>query len=107
MQYERNLEDLTFNSKPLIDDLTRYAEQLEPQGSKVVEIIQRRVMQVARRIKLSVMCFSSSVTRLLLNHMSISFVSFVFVHFNKNFHYNHVIMHDSTCNDFPPCIGSP
>lgn len=47
--YEKSLEDLTFNSKPLIDDLTRVAGQLEPQGKYVVEIIQARLMKVAGR----------------------------------------------------------
>lgn len=52
-RYEHSLEELTFNSKPLIDTLTRAAEQLEPQGDKVVEMIERRIMKVARRMKLS------------------------------------------------------
>ena len=49
LRYGRNLEDLTFNSKPLIDDLTRAAGQLEPKGDKVVGMIQKRIMKVARR----------------------------------------------------------
>ena len=46
-RYKRSLEDLTFNSKPLIDDLTRAAGQLEPKGDQIVEVIQSRIMQVA------------------------------------------------------------
>lgn len=49
--YQRSLEDLTFNSKPLIDDLTRAAEQLEPKGDEVVEIIRRRIMKVASKLE--------------------------------------------------------
>lgn len=47
--YKKNLDDLTVNSKPLIDDLTRAAGQLELQGKYVVEIIQTRIIQVAGR----------------------------------------------------------
>lgn len=47
VRYKKSLEDLTFNSKPLIDDLTRSAGMLEPQG--VVQTIEARIMKVARR----------------------------------------------------------
>ncbi len=44
---KKGLEDLTVNSKPLIDDLTRAAGQLQPEGGNVVEIIQDHIMKVA------------------------------------------------------------
>ena len=47
-RYKRSIEDLTFNSKPLIDDLTRAAGQLEPKGDQIIEIIRSRIMQVAK-----------------------------------------------------------
>ena len=46
--YKQSLEDLTFNSKPLIDDLTRAAGLCQPMGDQVVELIQSRIMEVAR-----------------------------------------------------------
>ena len=45
-RYKQSLEDLTFNSKPLIDDLTRAAGQLEAEGDQIVELIQSRIMKV-------------------------------------------------------------
>lgn len=48
-KYLKKLEELTWNSKPLIDDLTRAAGQLERRGKCVVEVIQTRIMQVAGR----------------------------------------------------------
>ncbi len=47
-RYRQSLEDLTFNSKPLIDDLTRAAGQLEPRGNQIIEMIRNRIMKVAR-----------------------------------------------------------
>jgi hypothetical protein len=46
-KYEKGLEDLTFNSKPLIDDLTRAAGHLGSQAKCVVEVIQSRITKVA------------------------------------------------------------
>lgn len=46
-RYEQSLEDLTFNSKPLIDGLTRTADQLGHSGNQIVKIIQNRIMKVA------------------------------------------------------------
>lgn len=45
-RFKEALEDLTFNSKPLIDDLTRAAEASKPQAAEIVEIIESRLMQV-------------------------------------------------------------
>ena len=47
-RFKEALEDLTFNSKPLIDDLTRAADSSEAQAPKIVEIIESRLMQVDR-----------------------------------------------------------
>ena len=46
-RFQEALEDLTFNSKPLIDDLTRAAEASKAQAPQIVEIIESRLMQVA------------------------------------------------------------
>lgn len=46
-RYEQNLGGLTFNCKPLIDNLTRAADQLKSEGEKIVEMIQKRIMKVA------------------------------------------------------------
>ena len=45
--YQNKLEDLTFNSKPLIDDLTRTAGLYGSVGGQVVELIQTRLKKVA------------------------------------------------------------
>ena len=45
-RFQEALEDLTFNSKPLIDDLTRAAESCKAHAPKIVEIIESRLMQV-------------------------------------------------------------
>ena len=47
-RFKEALEDLTFNSKPLIDDLTRAADSSEAQAPRIVEIIESRLMQVDR-----------------------------------------------------------
>ena len=47
-RFRESLENLTFNSKPLIDDLTRAAEACKSQAPEIVEIIESRIMQVAR-----------------------------------------------------------
>lgn len=46
-RFRESLENLTFNSKPLIDDLTRTAEACKSQAPEIVEIIESRIMQVA------------------------------------------------------------
>ena len=45
-RFEENLDDLTFNSKPLIDFLSRTAAQLKFEGKRVVEIIESRIKKV-------------------------------------------------------------
>ena len=47
-RFQEALEDLTFNSKPLIDDLTRAADTNKAQAPRIVEIIESRLMQVDR-----------------------------------------------------------
>lgn len=111
-RYEHSLDDLTFNSKPLIDDLTRSAEQLEPKGDEIVEMIQRRIMKVAsRRMKLafSVFIFNSySIAFLLLNHGYIHcfFYNILFIHCDKNFDHNCVANSKVTMivHNFPPML---
>ena len=46
LSFEKSLENLTFNSKPVIDELTRTAGQLEHEGKRVVEIIEARIQKV-------------------------------------------------------------
>ena len=48
-RYKQSLEDLTFNSKPLIDDLTRAAGACQPVANQIVELIESRIFKVARR----------------------------------------------------------
>lgn len=45
--YEQALEDLTFNSKPLINDLTMAADKYKPIAARIVEMIEKRIMEVA------------------------------------------------------------
>ena len=45
--YELALEDLTFNSKPLINNLTMAADKYKPIASKIIEKIEKRLFQVA------------------------------------------------------------
>ncbi len=47
MRYQQSLEDLTFNSKPIIDDLTREAGIRQAMGDKIVDVIHSRIMKVA------------------------------------------------------------
>ena len=50
LRFKGGLEDLTFNSKPLIDDLTRAAEASKSQAAEIVEIIESRILQVDRAL---------------------------------------------------------
>ena len=45
--YELALEDLTFNSKPLINNLTMAADKYKPIASKIIAKIEKRLFQVA------------------------------------------------------------
>ena len=45
--FESALEDLTFNSKPLINDLTMAAEKYKPIANNIVKMIEQRVLEVA------------------------------------------------------------
>ena len=45
--FEKALEDLTFNSKPLINDLTMAAEKYKPIANGIVKKIEARVLEVA------------------------------------------------------------
>ena len=45
--FEKALEDLTFNSKPLINDLTMAAEKYKPIAKSIVKKIEERVLEVA------------------------------------------------------------
>ena len=69
-RFKQSLEDLSFNSKPLIDDLTRAAGQLAPKGDQIVEIIQSRIMQVATGFTQTILFFF---------HLSCSFLFVVWL----------------------------
>lgn len=60
LRFKGGLEDLTFNSKPLIDDLTRAAEVSKSQAAEIVEIIESRILQVDRALEESGVKMSSS-----------------------------------------------
>ena len=45
--YESSLEDLTFNSKPIINMLTMTADKYKEQAPEIVELIESRVLKVA------------------------------------------------------------
>ena len=47
--YELDLEDLTFNSKPIINTLTMKAEKHKELAPRLVELIQTRFFKVATR----------------------------------------------------------
>ena len=46
-RYQKSLEELTFNSKPLIDDLTRTAGANNVIADQIVELIKKHIMKVA------------------------------------------------------------
>ncbi len=46
-RYQKSLEELTFNSKPLIDDLTRAAETCKVVAKDVIKLIKKHIMKVA------------------------------------------------------------
>ena len=52
-RFKDGLEDLTFNSRPLIEDLTRAAEASKSQAAQIVEIIESRILQVDRALEVS------------------------------------------------------
>lgn len=45
-EYASSLEDLTFNSKPLINVLTMLAEENSKFASKIVKLIDKRILEV-------------------------------------------------------------
>ena len=45
--YESSLEDLTFNSKPIINMLTMTADKYKAQAPEIAELIESRVLKVA------------------------------------------------------------
>ena len=47
-EYESSLEDLTFNSKPLINVLTMLAEENSQFASSITKLIANRIYQVCR-----------------------------------------------------------
>ena len=45
-EYASSLEDLTFNSKPLINVLTMLAEENSKYGPRIVKLIEKRLLEV-------------------------------------------------------------
>ena len=50
-EYESSLEDLTFNSKPLINVLTMLAEENSQHASSITKLIASRIHQVCVKVK--------------------------------------------------------
>lgn len=50
-EYESSLEDLTFNSKPLINVLTMLAEENSQFASSITKLIAKRICQVCIQIE--------------------------------------------------------
>ena len=48
LEYASELLDLTFNSKPIINNLTIIAGENIPAGSEIVRIIEDRILKVIR-----------------------------------------------------------
>ena len=46
--YESSLEDLTFNSKPLINVLTMLAEENSQHANVIVKLVERRISKVCQ-----------------------------------------------------------
>ena len=57
--FEKALEDLTFNSKPLINDLTMAAEKYKPIAKNIVKKIEERVLEVASFLSFKLFSFCS------------------------------------------------
>ena len=55
--FEKALEDLTFNSKPLINDLTMAAEKYKPIAKSIVKKIEERVLEVASFLSFKLFSF--------------------------------------------------
>lgn len=55
--FEKALEDLTFNSKPLINDLTMAAEKYKPIAKSIVKKIEERVLEVASFLSFKLLSF--------------------------------------------------
>ena len=49
-EYESSLEDLTFNSKPLINVLTMLAEENSQYASSITKLIAKRTRQVCVQV---------------------------------------------------------
>lgn len=45
-EYASSLEDLTFNSKPLINVLTMLAEENSQHAAEIIKLIEKRIYEV-------------------------------------------------------------
>jgi pre-mRNA cleavage complex 2 protein Pcf11 len=52
-EYRTSLEDLTFNSKPVINMLTMVAEENIEHAEEITRVIQERIQKVHNRIQFS------------------------------------------------------
>lgn len=50
--FSESLEDLTFNSKPIIDDLTRFANTYRELAPMIVQKMEGRILEVAVKMNL-------------------------------------------------------
>lgn len=54
--YETSLEDLSFNSKPIINMLTMLADKHKEYAAQIVEMIEARFFKVAPPLPAPVIC---------------------------------------------------
>lgn len=62
-EYESSLEDLTFNSKPLINVLTMLAEENSQFASSITKLIANRIYQVQQQLKLPSLYLLDSIVK--------------------------------------------
>ncbi|XP_078371534.1 uncharacterized protein LOC144655193 [Oculina patagonica] len=62
-EYESSLEDLSFNSKPLINVLTMLAEENSQYASSITQLIANRIYQVPQQTKLPSLYLLDSIVK--------------------------------------------
>lgn len=75
--YELDLEDLTFNSKPIINTLTMKAEKHRDLAPELIDLIQTRFFKVATALRTSPSLISSSSSYLINSVISKWFSLFI------------------------------
>lgn len=62
-EYASSLEDLTFNSKPLINVLTMLAEENSQYAANITKLIEKRICQVPQQLKLPSLYLLDSIVK--------------------------------------------